>query len=65
MRAMQASGALEILYLRGALDVQSAQHQLQLDPGNWLLARWSPNDIPMDGWAAPMPPVDATPQESA
>lgn len=58
MRASQAAGALEVWYLRGALDLLSAKHQLQLDPGCWVIARFATRGEPMDGWAAPLPPAE-------
>lgn len=44
-------GAAEIIYVRGALELQTAQHKLSLDAGHWLLVRWEPDGQPMDGLA--------------
>lgn len=38
----------EMFFLFGAADVISAQHDLALDPGVWVLARW-PSDRELDG----------------
>lgn len=56
MRQAHTAGAVEIFYLRGALNWQTAQHDQQADPGCWLLARWPAGAEPQDGWAAAYAP---------
>jgi len=51
-RLLAASGALEVYYVRGAADIITATHNLALDPGCWLVARFPKDHEPMDGQVA-------------
>lgn len=50
-RALQdgTPAPLEIFYLRGPAELKTALHELQLDGGLWVLARFIPHDEPQDG----------------
>jgi len=47
-QALSQHRPVEILFLFGAADLITAQHDVALDPGVWVLARWL-SDEEMDG----------------